>query len=233
MDEHAADTAAERDTISVLREAELDKLLRAVNATRHKGELLTVEGAPGAGKTTLVQLVADRVEADGGRVLRADSSQSETDLPFAGLHQLLRPVRKQIDALPHRQRSALYTAFGLAEHSEAQDPMLIGIAVLTLLSDLAVGQPLLLIVDDAHWADHASLDALSFVARRLTEGPVTVLIVARDHAILGLAPTTPTIHLGPLSPEAAGRLLDLQPQVPTGSPEHGFSNRPRATPWPS
>ncbi|RDG34861.1 helix-turn-helix transcriptional regulator [Streptomyces corynorhini] len=216
VDEHAADATAGRDAFPVLREAEFDEFVDAVGAARHRGGPLTVSGAPGAGKTTLVESVARRFAADGGRVLRAVSSQSETDLPFSGLHQLLRPVRGRIDALPPRQRRALYTAFGLAEHSEAPEPMLIGIAVLTLLSDVAVDQPLLLVVDDAHWTDHASLDALSFVARRLADEPVTVVIVTRDGALPRLGSRGPAIHLGPLVPEAAERLLDLQPQAPTG-----------------
>lgn len=157
-----------------------------------------------------------RFTADGGRVLRADSSQSETDLAFSGLHQLLRPVRWRIDALPPRQRGALHVAFGMTERSEAPGPMLIRTAVLTMLSDLAAERPLLVVVDDAQWADRASLDALSFVARRLADEPVTLLVATRDSTLLGLAHQEPTLTLEPLDRRAAERLLDFQPRVPAG-----------------
>ncbi|MBQ1160827.1 AAA family ATPase [Streptomyces sp. A73] len=220
VDEHAATTAVDRDSHTVVREEELHRLLAAVGPprprTRRKDALLTVVGMPGAGKTTLAEAVADRFAADGGRLLRADCSPSETDLAFSCLHQLLRPIRKDIDALPPRQREALHTAFGLTERGEAPDPMLIGIAVLTMLSDRAAEQPLLLVVDDAQWADSASVDALSFAARRLADEPVTLLVAKRDSALRGLVAREPAVTLEPLGPGAAERLLDLQPQVPTG-----------------
>ncbi|MFF3494457.1 AAA family ATPase [Streptomyces sp. NPDC002795] len=199
----------------VVRDAELRTLLAAV--TYPKGLLLTVAGEPGSGKTTLVEAVADRFAADSGRVLRAHSSRSESDLAFSGLHQLLRPVHQDMDALPPRQREALHAAFGLAEPTREPDPMLIGIAVLTLLSELAVRQPLLVVVDDAQWADHASLDTLSFVARRLAaDEPVTLLIAGRDGTLRDIAAREATLDLAPLDRSAAARLLDLQPQAPTG-----------------
>ncbi|MFH9111531.1 AAA family ATPase [Streptomyces albus] len=220
VDEQAATTAAERDGHTVIREEELHRLLAAVGpprpGARRKDALLTVVGMPGAGKTTLAEAVAERFAADGGRVLWADSSPSETDLAFSCLHQLLRPVRKDMDALPARQREALHAAFGLTERSGVPDLMLIGIAVLTLLSDHAAEQPLLLIVDDAQWADIASLDALFFAARRLADEPVTLLVTTRDSALGGLAAREPAVVVEPLGRGAAERLLDLQPRVPTG-----------------
>ncbi|MEB8339359.1 helix-turn-helix transcriptional regulator [Streptomyces endophyticus] len=205
----------------VVRDAELRTLLAAVRpprpGTHPKGPLLTVVGAPGSGKTTLVEAVADRFAADGGRVLRAHSSHSESDLAFSGLHQLLRPVRKDMDALPPRQREALHAAFGLAEPSRAPDPMLIGIAALTLLSELGARQPLLVVVDDAQWADRASLDTLSFAARRLAaDESVTLLVATRDGTPRDITAREATLELVPLDRSAAVRLLDLQPQVPTG-----------------
>ncbi|WP_250293011.1 helix-turn-helix transcriptional regulator [Streptomyces atroolivaceus] len=223
MDECTVTTARRRSGTAVVRGAELDRLVAAVTApraaepvTRPVGALLTVVGDAGAGKTTLVEAVVTRFAADGGRVLRADSSQSETHLAFSGLHQLLRPVRGRIDALPPRQRGALHVAFGVAERSEAPDPMLIGTAVLTMLSDLAAERPLLVVVDDAQWADRASLDALSFVARRLADDPVTLLVATRDTMLCGLAAQEPAFALKPLDRGVAERLLDLQPRVPAG-----------------
>ncbi|MFZ3598922.1 helix-turn-helix transcriptional regulator [Streptomyces sp. BH104] len=201
----------------VVRDAELCTLLAAVRPPGAKGPLVTLVGAPGSGRTTLLDAVADRFTADGGRVLRAYGSRSESGLAYSGLHQLLRPVREDIETLPPRQREALRVAFGLAEPSRAPDPMLIGIAALTLLSELAAQQPLLVVVDDAHRVDPASLDALSFAARRLTaDEPVTLLAAARDAEPRDITARAVTLELAPLDRSAAARLLDLQPQVPTG-----------------
>lgn len=223
MDDCTATTARGRSGTDSVRRAELDRLVAAVSAPREAeavtgrvDALLTVVGGSGTGKTTLVDAVVARFVADGGRVLRAAGSQSETHLAFSGLHQLLRPVRGRIEALPSRQREALHVAFGVAERSEAPDPMLIGAAVLTMLSDLAAERPLLVVVDDAQWADHASLDALSFAARRLADEPVTLLIATGDPALRALAAREPTLTLEPLGRGAAERLLDLQPRVPAG-----------------
>ncbi|PAN00451.1 hypothetical protein CJI59_17165 [Streptomyces sp. Alain-F2R5] len=223
VDDCTATTARGRSGTDSVRRAELDRLVAAVSAPREAeavtgrvDALLTVVGGSGTGKTTLVEAVVARFVADGGRALRAAGSQSETHLAFSGLHQLLRPVRGRIDALPSRQREALHIAFGVAERSEAPDPMLIGAAVLTMLSDLAAERPLLVVVDDAQWADHASLDALSFAARRLADEPVTLLIATGDPALRALAAREPTLTLEPLGRGAAERLLDLQPRVPAG-----------------
>ncbi|UYM22866.1 ATP-binding protein [Streptomyces albus] len=239
MDDHAVTTTCRRSGTAVVRGAELDRLVAAVTvpraaepATGPVDALLTVVGEAGAGKTTMVEAVVARFTADGGRILRADSSQSETHLAFSGLHQLLRPVRGRIDALPPRQRRALHVAFGLAERSEAPGPMLIGTAVLTMLSDLAAERPLLVVVDDAQWADRASLDALSFVARRLADEPVTLLIATRDPALRGLADQEPTLTLEPLDRGAAERLLDFQPRVPTGLTRASILDQAEGNPSP-
>lgn len=216
MDRQVAYDLMGASVLPGLRKAVLDGLLAAVNAVSRRGGLQIVEGAAGSGKSTLVELVAERFDRDGGSVLRADCSQSEADLPFAALHQLLLPISDRFDLLPPRQLAALQVAFGLAEDNEAQDPMLIGIAVLTLLSDLAVDQPVLAVVDDAHWADHSSLDALTFVARRVADEPVTILIVTHEQRPPGLAFRAPATHLGGVPVHAAGALLDLQPHVPVG-----------------
>ncbi|MGW2341406.1 ATP-binding protein [Streptomyces sp. NPDC001661] len=201
----------------VVRDAELRTLLAAVRPPGAKDALVTVVGAPGSGKTTLLEAVADRFAADGGRVLRARGSRSESGLSYAGLHQLLRPVPADVETLPRRQREALHAAFGLAEPGGVPDPMLIGIAVLALLCELASRQPLLVVVDDAQWVDPASLDMLSFAARRLAaDEPVTLLVAARDGVPRDITAQGATLELAPLDPSTAARLLDLQPQAPTG-----------------
>ena len=106
--------------------------------------------------------------------------QSEAQLPFAGLHQLVLPVLDQADMLPTPQRAALLAAFGMAEAAEAPDRFLVALAVLELLSDAAEHAPLLVVAEDAHWLDRSSADVLAFVARRVEHEPLVVLVASRD-----------------------------------------------------
>ena len=192
-------------------------MIRRVGADRSHSNVLIVTGDPGAGKSTLLDIAADHARSAGGRVLRAVGSESEAHLGFAGLHQMLRPVLGAAEGLPSRQRAALRAVLGLDECAEAPDPMVVGLAVLTLLSDLAETDPLLVVVDDAQWIDRGSLDVLSFVARRVDSEPVTLLVGARTAAVLpGFDKGYERLELGPLDGEAANRLLDQQPAPPTG-----------------
>ncbi|GAA1085851.1 MAG: helix-turn-helix transcriptional regulator [Actinomycetota bacterium] len=195
--------------------AELRRLLEASTDPHSRAVVLT--GPPGIGKTTLLDQVARRVGTSGGRVLRAGGSPAEADLPFATLHQLLRPVAGVISELPARQRTALQAAFGSGTPGDPPDPMLIGVAVLTLLSDLATGAPVLVLLDDAQWADHASLDVLAFVARRNGDDPVSMAIATGEPAALpGVDGHWTTLELAPLERPAAERLLDRLPRPPAG-----------------
>ena len=126
-----------------------------------------VHGEPGVGKTALLEYVAE--QASGCRVVRASGVQSELELAFAGLHQLVAPMIDQLERLPDPQRDALRTAFGVSPGS-APDRFLIGLAVLSLLSDVAEERPLICVVDDEQWLDRASAQVLAFVARRARGG---------------------------------------------------------------
>ncbi|WP_051834810.1 AAA family ATPase [Streptomyces sp. NRRL S-15] len=150
-----------------------------------------------------------RAEAGGARILRAEGSESESSLAFSALHQLLRPVPAEVDGLPGRQRAAMHDAFGEGSATSGPDLMLVGVAVLSLLSGLGDHHPVLVVLDDVQWFDRASLDALSFAARRLEGEPVTMLIGARDGDHLpGLDRHVPMLTLGPLDNAAANQLLD-------------------------
>jgi DNA-binding CsgD family transcriptional regulator len=140
------------------------------------GGVLVVQGEPGIGKSALLEHAI--ASASGFQVARATGVESEMELPFAGLHQLCAPMLDRLELLPDPQREAIATAFGLAKGSPP-DRFLIGLAVLSLLSDATEHSPLLCVVDDAHWLDQASAHALTFVARRLLADRVCLLFGAR------------------------------------------------------
>jgi hypothetical protein len=152
----------------------LDRLIDAVRAGQSR--VLVVSGEPGVGKTALLDYLAGR--AGGCRVERAAGVQSEMELAFAGLHQLCAPVLDRLDRLPGPQRDALRTAFGQSA-GPPPDRFLVGLAVLSLLSEVAGERPLVCVVDDVQWLDRASVQALGFVARRLAADPVGLVFAAR------------------------------------------------------
>jgi hypothetical protein len=127
-----------------------------------QSRVLVVRGDPGIGKTALLEHAVG--SASGFHVARASGVESEMELPFAGLHQLCAPMLDRLALLPAPQREAMSTAFGLAA-GPAPDRFLIGLSVLSLLSEAAEQAPLLCVVDDAQWLDRASLQAFAFVAR--------------------------------------------------------------------
>ncbi|GAA2349654.1 ATP-binding protein [Streptomyces violaceusniger] len=141
MDEHTAglravagpESAGERPIFG--RDAELARLFHAVDSAS-ADPVLVLLGDMGMGKSALLDRVARRAEASGARVLRAEGSESESNLAFSALHQLLRPVSAEVDRLPERQRAALRGAFGAGPAPAEADLMLIGVAVLSLLSAL-------------------------------------------------------------------------------------------------
>jgi DNA-binding CsgD family transcriptional regulator len=135
-----------------------------------------VRGEPGVGKTALLDYLAEYVSDS--RVALASGVESEMELAYAGLHQLLTPMLDRLERLPAPQREALRTAFGLSSGS-APDRFLVGLAVLSLLADVAEEHPLVCLVDDAQWLDQASAQVLGFVARRLVAESVAVVFAAR------------------------------------------------------
>ncbi|MEA2242388.1 MAG: hypothetical protein QOD24_1944, partial [Solirubrobacteraceae bacterium] len=153
----------------------LDRLLEAVRGGRSR--VLVVTGEPGVGKTAL--LASAIVSASGFRVMRAVGVESEMELPFAALQQLCAPMLHRLERLPAPQRDALCVAFGLAT-GNVPDRFLVGLAVLSLLSEAAQEQPLVCVVDDAQWLDRASAQALVFVARRLLAESIALVVVTRE-----------------------------------------------------
>jgi DNA-binding CsgD family transcriptional regulator len=137
---------------------------------------LVVGGEPGVGKTALLDYLAEH--ASGCRVARIAGVQSEMELAYAGLHQLCAPMLGRLQHLPGPQRAALRSAFGLGPGS-ASDRFLVGLAVLSLLAEVAQEHPLLCLVDDEQWLDHASAQVLGLVARRLAAESVGLVFAAR------------------------------------------------------
>ena len=158
---------AELTTRSAIRgrDRELALLSDLVAGARSSSRLLAIVGEAGLGKTTLLNTAIDRAGAEGTLVLTASGIEAEADLAFAGLHQLLWPVLPSADQLPARQLAALRSAFAM---SDEQNPerFLVGLALLTLLSEVAEERPVLVAIDDVQWLDHGSLDAIAFASRR-------------------------------------------------------------------
>jgi DNA-binding CsgD family transcriptional regulator/tetratricopeptide (TPR) repeat protein len=152
----------------------LDRLVEAV--CEGESRTLVVRGDPGVGKTVLLDYLVDR--AQGCRVARTAGVQSEMELAFAGLHQLCAPLSDHFDRLPRPQHDALLTTFGVSA-GPPPDRFLVGLAVLSLLSEVAGERPLICVIDDEQWLDHASAQALGFVARRLAAEPVGLVFAAR------------------------------------------------------
>ncbi|MEV0287013.1 AAA family ATPase [Kribbella sp. NPDC050820] len=138
------------------------------------GQMLVVRGEQGVGKSTLLAYLAER--ASGCLVLRAAGLESERELEFAGLHQLCAPILGGLAELPDPQRDALVTVFGLCA-GEVPDRLVVGMAVIGLLSAAAAERPLVCVLDDAQWLDAASAQVLGFVGRRLV-GESVVLAIA-------------------------------------------------------
>ena len=169
---HAAELRGRRAECAVL-----DQLIEAVRAGASRA--LVVRGEPGVGKTALLDYLAGR--AHGCRVARAVGVQSEMELAFAALHQLCAPMLDRLERLPDPQRAALRTAFGISA-GPPPDRFLIGLGVLSLLSDAAARRPLVCLVDDEQWLDRASAQVLAFVARRLEAESVGLVFAARAAA---------------------------------------------------
>jgi DNA-binding CsgD family transcriptional regulator len=162
-----------------------------------------VTGEPGVGKSTLLESVVGG--ATDALVLRTQGLESESPMAFAALQRLLRPVIHHVDRLPAPQGRAVAVAFG--EEIGTVEPFLVALATLSLLSEVAEEQLLVCVVDDAHWLDTASSDALLFAARRLAADRVALLFAARDLGY-GFAPEgVPVLALRGLEVDAVHALL--------------------------
>jgi DNA-binding CsgD family transcriptional regulator len=197
---------ASAPTLGLLgRRSECENLDRLVTTVRAgDSAVLVVRGEAGVGKSALLAYLVER--ASGCRIARAAGVESEMELPFAGLHQLCAPMLDRLDRLPAPQRDALATAFGMSA-GDPPDRFLVGLAVLSLLSDVAEDGPLLCVVDDAQWQDRASAQTLAFVARRLLAEAVGLVFAVREPSPTQDLADLPELVVGGLDEGDAAALL--------------------------
>jgi DNA-binding CsgD family transcriptional regulator len=196
------------------RTREIDALENVLAAVRDGlSGVLVLRGEVGTGKTALLDWAAGA--ASDMRVARVAGVESEMNLGFAGLHQLLAPFLDGLDRLPAPQRTALQSALGLAA-GPSPDRFMVGLATLTLLTDAAASRPVLCVVDNAQWLDEASGAVLGFVARRLLADRVGILFAVGDEdrpAFEGL----PDLVVAGLTEDAARELLAAAAGGPVAS----------------
>jgi DNA-binding CsgD family transcriptional regulator/tetratricopeptide (TPR) repeat protein len=179
----------------------LDHLLEHLE--RGMSQVLVIRGEAGIGKSALLEYLVER--ASDYRVIRAVGVEADSELAFAGLHQLCTPLLDRLDRIPGPQSEALATAFGLRVGAPPER-FLLGLAVLSLLTEAAAERPVLCVIDDAQWLDRASAQTLGFVARRLGAESVALVFALREpdqELFVGL----PQLALDGLPPEDAQDLL--------------------------
>ncbi|HXB49279.1 MAG TPA: ATP-binding protein, partial [Streptosporangiaceae bacterium] len=174
------------------------------DALAGQSRIAVLRGEAGVGKSALLGYLSDRV-AD-WHVARAVGIESEMELAYAGLHQLCAPMLDQLGRLPVPQRDALATVFGRSAGA-APDRFLVGLATLTLFAEVAEQQPLVCLVDDAQWLDHASAQILGFVARRLLAERIAVVCAARTGAGDGVLAGLPELSVRGLEDSDSRALL--------------------------
>jgi DNA-binding CsgD family transcriptional regulator len=190
------------------REPEVRATTTLLDAVKEQGGALLFRGEPGIGKTAILQYAATLARDRGMHVLTATGVQSETNLSFTGLYELLRPVLGRAELLPGPHYDALRAAFGLAEAGSA-DLFLIALGALELLAEFASEQPLLVAIDDAQWLDQSTTNVLAFIARRVQSEAIVFLIASRGKPQTPLDGLVPELPVTGLNESAAKAVLNL------------------------
>ena len=196
------------------RESELDVLYRLLALDSQGGGVLILRGDPGIGKSALLESARRRGREQGLRVLETGGAETESELPFSGLEQLLHPLMTDVGNLPDRQRLALLSAVGSIDGS-SPNVFLIGLGALNLATEAAGHAPLLLVVEDAQWLDRGTAEVLAFLGRRVNDEPITMLIAMRDGYDSPLVDARlDELTVGALADDAAAELLQSrQPRL--------------------
>ena len=191
------------------RDEESEVVGSLVGHIAERGGSLLIRGAPGIGKSALLERARRQATGIGAQTLTAVGVESEAEFAFAGLHQLLRPILALALSLPDPQRQALEAAFGVTAEARP-DLFLVAMAALQVLGTAGESAPVVACVDDAHWLDRATVQVLAFIARRLDNEPVVLLAAARAGYQTPIENAgIRVLDLQRLSPVASGRLLDL------------------------
>ncbi len=204
------------------RDEEQQALVRLLDDARAgRSGVLAISGEAGIGKSALLAYAEE--QATGMNVLRARGVQSEAHIPFAGLFELLRPALPWIDQIPDPQATALESALALRPAASAPGRFAVGAATLSLLAAYSESAPVAVLLDDAHWLDGSSADALLFAFRRLVADPVAVVLAVRqgEQSLLDGA-DLPALSLAGLDRASAGELLRYQAAEPL---QHNLADR--------
>jgi DNA-binding CsgD family transcriptional regulator len=190
------------------RDDEMRRLDAVVDGVGAGGGALVISGDAGIGKSALLRHVSRRAEAVGAQTLSAVGVESEAELAFAGLHQLLEPILGLSERLPDPRRRALEAAFGITE-ARVPNRFHVGLAAHQLIVEAASSRPQILLVDDAHWLDSSSLNVLTFLAHRLDNEPIALFVTLRDGYPVSLEEEDlPRLRLERLAADEAAELLD-------------------------
>ena len=206
------------DTPLFGREDTLRLLLDDLDDVESGGFAVGLSGEPGVGKSAVLANVTKHAATAGFTVLSARGSESESHLPYASLHQLLRPVLAGVSGLPTQHAQSLLACFGMVDDVEV-NRFFTSLAVLDLLAESASRAPVVVCLDDLHWMDRPSVDAIAFVARRIASERVLLLSTSRRPSqLLGDEQVVTWIELPGLSADAAHELLrarapDLSPAL--------------------
>ncbi|HEX4745770.1 MAG TPA: AAA family ATPase [Gaiellaceae bacterium] len=194
------------------RRAERESLRALLDgAARGEGGAVLLVGEAGMGKTALLDDATERVAGD-FTVLRASGAESQTDLPFVGLAEMLEPVARQFDRIPAPQARMLRNALAIGPAGEAVDNLAVGVATLGLLAALGARKPVLVAVDDLQWVDEPSRASILFLARRLARLRIALVCASRPGGHVA-APELPLLELGGLKQKESRSLLEASARV--------------------
>jgi DNA-binding NarL/FixJ family response regulator len=188
------------------RERELRVIEEQLDGVGEQGSALLIRGDAGVGKSSILRAAMGLARDRRMSVLSATGVESETNLPFTGLYELLQPILDRVEHLPAAHQNALLAAFGLAEGGTA-DLFLIALGALELLVDYGAQRALALVIDDVQWLDPSSTNVLAFIARRLRSEPIVLLIGSRDSADTSISDIVPELRIQGLDEVAATALL--------------------------
>lgn len=195
------------------REKEIALIDRLIQRIDRGGATLVITGEPGIGKSALLEEARRRAIERNIATLIMTGAFAEVHLPFAALEHGLRPLMGRITALVPRQQSALQSAFGVHDDIENPDIFLVAAATLSLLTEGAKREPILVVADDAQWFDQATCDVLAYISRRLSTKPIILLVAMRDCSNRPFGDASVLRHrLSRLDAAAAERLLDVHAQ---------------------